>query len=89
MTNDTTPTYRIKPLVWMHTKIGRNERASAACSGTIATVDHERGKGYVWFMQLEDGGWASDGCEPTLDAAKSAAESAYRALVAEHLEEVK
>ena len=74
------PTYRIKPLAW--------ENNTASFLGLSV---HVVGKDGLWRWEIvNDDSWASHakGYESTLDAAKSAAESAYRALVAEHLEVV-
>lgn len=81
------PVYRIKPLVW-ETESG----------GEITKCDI----GPYWISAYAWGGWTvqsvgidefvanvAEGTELSIEAAKLAAEAAYRKLIAEHLEVVK
>jgi len=87
----TNPTYRIKPLVWRQDGYFWYGEPAVRDSGTLHVYLEQR-SGWNYELRADsDGdfvaikhGWDY----PTLDAAKLAAESAYRSLVAEHLEQV-
>jgi len=85
MTNDTTPTYRIKPLAWECHDNGKRYTAGGKL-GNVAIYVALEGDCYWVACTLGD---IERNNSMTLDEAKRHAESAYRALVAEHLEEVK
>ena len=93
--------YTIKPLVW---EKNRNQAHTASCNGRIyahvqpITPTKHQPCPWAWWVDhhseydaLVDtyGVPIDDGYADTLDTAKLAAESAYRKLLADHLEAVK
>jgi hypothetical protein len=80
------PTYRIKPLAWEDSR-QRQSSWEARTSAWVCEVVYQDGM-YHWTVEDVHGCGPDRGCEDTFKAASLAAESAYRKLVAEHLEVV-
>jgi hypothetical protein len=92
-----TDTYRIKPLVWKvypATKI-KPEFHGASAAMTVGVQSYGNSEGFFWFVG-NDPDYRDDFPDPvcehgkadTLEAAKSAAEAAYRDLLLAALEPV-
>ncbi len=87
----TDKTYRIKPLVWK-ADCAIEEGGSVYAHGALgcSVVVTLENNIFDWSVLWDDaeGSESVDGTSETLDAAKLAAEAAYRALLIEALEEV-